>query len=349
METKPVEWVEGKVRLIDQTKLPHREVFLELGRYQEVVAAIKGMKVRGAPAIGIAAAYGLALGAQSIRAAGKETFLRRFRAMAQAFATTRPTAVNLFWAIERMRRVAASGDDPARIKEALIAEAKRIDAENEAANRTLGRLGAELIEDGSTILTHCNTGPLATGGYGTALGVIRAAHEQGKRVRVYATETRPLLQGARLTTWELMRLGIPVTLISDTMCGYFMARCQINYAIVGADRIAANGDTANKIGTYPIAVLAMEHGVPFYVAAPTSTLDLSIPSGKEIPIEERRPEEVTHIRGVPIAPPGVAAANPAFDITPHYFISAIITEKGILYEPYEARLKKLGHSGEKEA
>jgi len=342
METRPVEWVEGKVRLIDQTRLPQREVYLELGRYQEVAAAIKTMKVRGAPAIGIAAAYGLALGAQGIRAAGKEAFIKRFEAMAQTFAATRPTAVNLFWAIARMRRVAAAGDDPARIKEALIAEAMRIDAENEAANRTLGRLGAELIEDGATILTHCNTGPLATGGYGTALGVIRAAHEQGKRLQVYATETRPLLQGARLTTWELQRLGIPVTLISDTMHGYFMSRCQISYVIVGADRIAANGDVANKVGTYPIAVLAMEHGVPFYVAAPTSTIDLSVPSGSEIPIEERRPEEVTHIRGMRIAPPGVPAANPAFDITPHYFISAIITEKGVLHEPYEARLKKLG-------
>jgi methylthioribose-1-phosphate isomerase len=240
-----------------------------------------------------------------------------------------------------MNRTAQGGKGVLQIKKALIAEAKRIDAENDKANRRLSELGAELIEEGFTILTHCNTGSLATAAYGTALGVIKMAHEQGKRVKVYATETRPLLQGARLTTWELLKENIPVTLITDSMAGYFMSQGAINCVIVGADRVAANGDVANKIGTYTLAVLAAENGIPFYVAAPMSTIDFSLSSGADIPIEERNPEEVTHIQGVRIAPEKVKAANPAFDVTPHCYISAIITEKGVAREPYAEKLKRL--------
>jgi len=253
---------------------------------------------------------------------------------------TRPTAVNLFWALERMNRVAEIGGGVAEIKSAFIAEAKRIDLENDEANRELSSYGADLIGDGFTIITHCNTGALATAGYGTALGVIRMASEQGKNIHVLVSETRPLLQGARLTTWELMQYGIPFTLIADTMVGHFLHRKKIGCAIVGADRIASNGDVANKIGTYNLAVLSKENSVPFYVAAPTSTIDLSLASGGEIPIEERSAEEVTHIRGLPIAPEGVGVANPAFDITPHRYISAIITERGIVHQPYVERLRK---------
>jgi methylthioribose-1-phosphate isomerase len=258
----------------------------------------------------------------------------------QTFAATRPTAVNLFQAIERMKQ-AAIGDNVPEIKRALIDEAKQIHREEIAATRRLSQLGAKLIEDSFTILTHCNAGPLATAGYGTALGVIKAAWEQGKRISVIATETRPLLQGARLTTWELKQENIPITLITDSMAGYFMHQGKINCVIVGADRIAANGDAANKIGSYALAVLARENNIPFYVAAPTSTIDLSLASGAEIPIEERDPQEVTHIQGLPIAPQGIKAANPAFDVTPHKYISAIITEKGIIRQPYKKELIKL--------
>jgi methylthioribose-1-phosphate isomerase len=337
---KAIEWVSGKIRLIDQTRLPWEEVFLELSDYREVAAAIKEMKVRGAPAIGIAAAYGMVLGAQGIKATSKEEFVAKLRPVSETLAATRPTAVNLFWALDRMRQVVEAGDDVAGIKAALLGEAQRIDSENEEANRKLSSYGAELIKDGFTILTHCNTGSLATGGYGTALGIIKAAWEQGKSIHVFAGETRPLLQGARLTAWELTKYDIPFTLIADTMTGHFLSRGRIDCVIVGADRIASNGDVANKIGTYNLAVLAMENGVPFYVAAPTSSIDLSLGSGDEIPIEERRPEEVTHIQGIAIAPTGVAVANPAFDITPHRYISAIITERGVLREPYEMRLRK---------
>jgi methylthioribose-1-phosphate isomerase len=299
------------------------------------------MKVRGAPAIGVAAAYGIALGAQNIKAETKAKFLSQLDKILHAFASARPTAVNLFRAIDRMKKVAETTEDLAGIKQALIDEAKRIPAEEEAAQKRLSQLGAELIKDGFNILTHCNTGSLATAGYGTALGVIKAAVEQGKKIEVIVTETRPLLQGARLTAWELMQENIPVTLITDSMAGYFMSRLKVNCVIVGADRIAANGDTANKIGTYTLAVLAKENGVPFYVAAPTSTIDLSLKSGEEIPIEERNPEEVTSIGGIRLAPKGVTAANPAFDITPHKYITAIITEKGVVREPYYRGLKKL--------
>lgn len=337
---KAIEWISGKVRIIDQTRLPWEEVFVDISDYREVAAAIKEMRIRGAPAIGIAAAYGLALGAQGIETASKKEFLSKLRPISEALAATRPTAVNLFWALERMNRVAKAGESVAEIKAALIAEAQRLDAGDEAAERKLSSYGAELIKDGFTIMTHCNTGALAAG-YGTALGVIRTAWEDGKKIHVFAGETRPLLQGARLTAWELMRYEIPFTLIAATMTGHFLSRGGIDCVIVGADRIASNGDVANKIGTYNLAVLAMENGVPFYVAAPTSTIDISLASGDEIPIEERNAEEVTHIRGVPIAPEGVRVANPSFDITPHRYISAIITERGIVREPYVERLRKL--------
>ncbi|HEX75844.1 MAG TPA: S-methyl-5-thioribose-1-phosphate isomerase [Dehalococcoidia bacterium] len=338
---KTIEWLGDKIRIIDQTKLPEKTVFVELCDYAEVAAAIKEMKVRGAPAIGVAAAYGVALGAQKMRAESKDKFLSQFDQILQTFSAARPTAVNLFRAIDRMRLAATESEDPVKIRQILIDEARRIHAEEEVATERLSHLGAELIGDGFTILTHCNTGSLATAGYGTALGIIKAAKERGKKIDVIATETRPLLQGARLTAWELVQENIPTTLITDSMAGYFMSRGKVSCVIVGADRIAANGDTANKIGTYTLAVLAAENGVPFYVAAPTSTIDLSLSSGAEIPIEERNPEEVTHIGGARLAPQGTKAANPAFDVTPHYYITAIITEKGTVTEPYEFRLSKL--------
>jgi methylthioribose-1-phosphate isomerase len=339
---KPIEWLDTRLKIIDQSRLPWEEVYLELSSYQEVARAIKKMKVRGAPMIGVIAAYGIALGAQRIEASNKEGFLAEIQHITQVLASTRPTAVNLFRAINRMKAVAQAAKDIPRIKAALVAEAERIHAGEEQATRQISQFGAELIKDGSTILTHCNTGVLATAGYGTALGVIKAAKGQGKRIRVLATETRPLLQGARLTTWELIQEGIPVTLITDSMAGHFMSKGEVSCVIVGADRIAANGDVANKIGTYTLAVLAKENGIPFYVAAPTSSIDLSLPSGEQIPIEERSPREVTHVQGVPIAPEGIGVANPAFDVTPHRFISAIITEKGVVGEPYEVGLRKLG-------
>jgi methylthioribose-1-phosphate isomerase len=338
-ELKAVEWVSGKVRLIDQTKLPQEELYLEFSDYRDVAEAIKMLRVRGAPAIGIAAAYGLALGANSIKTKSKREFLTKLRTISDELAGTRPTAVNLFWALKRMNNTVKKGATVDEIKSMLVVEAKRIDAEDEEMEKTLSLYGASLIKDGDTIMTHCNTGALAAG-YGTALGVIKAAWESGKKIHVFAGETRPLLQGARLTVWELIRYGIPYTLIADTMTGHFLSKGKIDCVIVGADRIVANGDVANKIGTYNLAVLAMENGVPFYVAAPTSTIDLSTSSGEMIPIEERRPEEVTHIKGIPIAPQGSHVANPAFDVTPHRYISAIITERGVLREPYIERLKK---------
>ncbi len=338
---KPIEWVSGKVRLLDQTKLPWEEIYLELCDYQEVAQAIKEMQIRGAPAIGVTAAYGLALGAQGIEAKSKDEFLEELASITQALAATRPTARNLFWALERMGRVAQAGDDVAGIKDALLTEAQRIDRENEEGDRFIAELGAELIGVGSTILTHCNTGSLATAGYGTALGVIKKAHEQGKKIAVYATETRPLLQGARLTAWELVKAGIPATLISDGMAGHFLRKKAIDCVIVGADRIAANGDVANKIGTYMLAVLARENDVPFYVAAPTSTIDLFTASGDAISIEERSRDEVTHVRGVRITPDGIGVANPSFDVTPHRYIAAIITEKGVVREPYTDGLREV--------
>ena len=337
---KTIEWLGDKVKIIDQTKLPAPTVFVELSDYGEVVTAIREMRIRGAPAIGVAAGYGIALGAQSINAESKDKFIGQLDQILQTFAAARPTAVNLFHTIDRMKKVATTTDDTPGIKQALIEEAKRIHTEEEAATERLSQLGAELIEENFTILTHCNAGSLATAGYGTALGIIKAAREQGKQIDVIATETRPLLQGARLTVWELMQENIPATLITDSMAGHFMSRGKVDCVIVGADRIAANGDTANKIGTYTLAVLAAENGIPFYIAAPTSTIDPSLNSGEEIPIEERNPEEVTNIGGLSLAAKGVTAANPAFDVTPHRYITAIITEKGIIREPYEFRFSK---------
>ncbi len=340
MEAKAIEWIGDRLRILDQTRLPQEQRFIDLAGYQDVALAIREMKVRGAPAIGIAAAYGIALGGQAVTAANKDEFLTKLNQVIQALADTRPTAVNLFQAIDRMRKAAARGNSIAEIKRMLIDEAKQIHNEEIEATRRLSWLGAELIKDGFTILTHCNAGFLATAGYGTALGVIKAAREQGKHVSVIATETRPLLQGARLTAWELKQENIPVTLITDSMAGYFMRQGKIDCVIVGADRIAANGDVANKIGTYTLAVLAKENNVPFYVAAPTTTIDFSLVSGDEIPVEQRNAKEVTHIQGLPIAPEGIDAANPAFDITPHNYISAIITERGIIIEPYWEELAK---------
>ncbi len=329
------------VRMVDQTRLPREEVYLDLGDYRGVVSAIKELKIRGAPAIGIAGAYAVALGALKIGTANRDAFLKELDAVIDTVAASRPTARNLFFALERMRRVAAAGQAVPQITKALVHEAVSIHAEEADATLHLSLLGAGLVQDGWTVLTHCNTGPLATSGYGTALGVIIAAHRQGKDVNVFVDETRPLLQGARLTTWELQKAGVPATLITDSMAGYFMKLGRVNCVITGADCIAANGDTANKIGTYTLAVLAGENGVPFYIAAPTSTIDMSLATGDDIPIEERRPDEVTCVQGVPIAPEGFAAANPAFDVTPHRYITAIITEKGIVKQPYGEGLRNI--------
>ena len=334
LNNQPIEWLGNRVSILDQTKLPREEVYLELDDYQSIASAITELKIRGAPAIGIAAAYGIAIGALKIEPAARDEFLEKLRGIISTIADTRPTARNLFRAIDRMQQVAEAGQDVEQIKAALVDEAVKIHAEEVEATRKLSQFGAELIKDGFAVLTHCNTGSLATTGYGTALGVIIRAKEQGKGIKVFATETRPLLQGARLTTWELKKANIPVTLITDSMAGYFMSRGEVSCVIVGADRIAANGDTANKIGTYTLAVLAKENNIPFYVAAPTTTIDPSLASGDEIPIEQRSAKEVTHIQGVAIAPEGIEAANPAFDVTPHRYITAIITEKGIIREPY---------------
>jgi methylthioribose-1-phosphate isomerase len=341
MNNLPIEWLGNRVSILDQTKLPQEEVYLELSHYQDIASAITELKIRGAPAIGVAGGYGVALGALEIETSSRKEFLGRLRGISQTLAATRPTAKNLFRAIDRMEQVATVGEDIKQTKKALIDEAVKIHSEEAEATKKLSQLGAELIHDGFSILTHCNAGPLATTGYGTALGVIKWAKEQGKNIKVLITETRPLLQGARLTTWELKRANIPFTLITDSMAGYFMSRGEVSCVIVGADRIASNGDTANKIGTYSLAVLAMENGIPFYVAAPTTTIDLSLASGNEIPIEQRSPEEVTHIQGVSIAPEGINVANPAFDVTPHKYITAIITERGIIKEPYGEGLSKI--------
>ena len=338
---EPIEWLGDRVRILDQTKLPQKEVYLELSRYQQMAKAIKELKVRGAPTIGIAAAYGLVLGALQIKTENSAEFLKKFQSVVNTIISTRPTARNLFNAVERMEFSIANEKDVHKIKEILIAGAIKIHREEMAATQKLSEVGAVLLKDGDTILTHCNAGPLATTGYGTALGVIIRAHELGKKIKVYATETRPLCQGARLTTWELQKAGVPVTLITDSMAGYFMNRGEIHCVITGADRIAANGDTANKIGTYTLAVLARENGIPFYIAAPTSTIDFSVKTGEDIPIEERSGEEVTRIRGRQIAPENIPVANPAFDVTPNEYVSAIITENGIVRRPYKKSLREL--------
>jgi len=339
---KAIEWLGDRVKLLDQTQLPLKTAYLELKDYRDIASAIVGLKIRGAPAIGIAVGYGLALGGLRIKAQDAAIFRRELKAISRDLAATRPTARNLFRALERLERVAEKGTDVEQIKQALVAEAIAIHEEEAEATLKLSKLGSELLKDGSTVLTHCNTGPLATGGYGTALGVIRQAHEQGKSLKVIATETRPLLQGARLTAWELKQLGIPFTLITDSMAGYFMSRGEVDCVIVGADRIAANGDTANKIGTYTLAILATEHKIPFYVAAPLTTLDPTLKTGAEIPIEQRGPEEVTHFQGVPTAPESTKAANPAFDVTPNRYITAIITEGGIIRKPFSEGIKRIG-------
>jgi len=340
-----VEWIDGAVRILDQSRLPDRVEFVDCRDYETVAIAIKELWVRGAPAIGITAAMGMALGAQAVKAVEYEAFRASVVAMAEHLAATRPTAVNLFWALARMTRRldALQAEAIPTIKQQLIVEAQAILDEDIAMNRAIGRHGAAVIADGQTILTHCNAGALATGGYGTALGVVRAAWEEGKKIRVIADETRPVLQGARLTAWELMQDGIPVTLITDNMAGALMQQGRIHVCVVGADRITANGDVANKIGTYSVAVLAHAHGIPFYVVAPSSTIDLSMPSGEQIPIEQRDPREVTHVRGkASIAPDGVEVFNPAFDVTPARLITGIITEKGI-FKPSElaARMRSL--------
>jgi methylthioribose-1-phosphate isomerase len=332
-----VEWKDGAVRLLDQSRLPGAVEFLACRTYQEVADAIRQLKVRGAPAIGVTAALGIALGAQSVGATDYASFARAVRAICDQLAATRPTAVNLFWAIERMKRrlESLSGQPVSSIKPALVVEAQAILDEDVVLCKTMGRYGAALIHDGQTVLTHCNAGSLATAGYGTALGVIRAAWEQGKKIQVIADETRPVLQGARLTAWELMQDRIPVTLITDNMAGTLMRQGKIHLCIVGADRIAANGDVANKIGTYSVAVLAKAHEIPFYVAAPYSTIDLKTASGADIPIEQRSSVEVTTIYGShSVAPDGVAVYNPAFDITPAELITGIVTERGI-FKPGE--------------
>lgn len=332
-----VEWKNGVVRLLDQSRLPERIEFLDCRDYLAVADAIRELKVRGAPAIGVTAAMGVALGAQTVPATSYDEFTKAVLGMCDHLAATRPTAVNLFWAIERMKQKLASlrGQSIPEAKRRLVEESQRICDEDIAMCKAMGRHGASLIRDGQTILTHCNAGALATAGYGTALGVIRAAWEQGKKIKVIADETRPVLQGARLTVWELMQDKIPVTLITDNMAGALMRQGLIHLCVVGADRIAANGDVANKIGTYSVAVLAKAHGIPFYVAAPYSTIDLATKSGEQIPIEQRNPIEVTSIHGShPIAPTGVSVFNPAFDVTPADCITAIITERGV-FKPGE--------------
>ncbi len=332
-----VEWKDGAVRLLDQSRLPEQVEFLDCRDYQTVAEAIRSLKVRGAPAIGVTAAMGVALGAQTITAKDYDSFAKGLLAICDHLAATRPTAVNLFWAIERMKRTLASlrTRPITAIKTELLKESQIILDEDIALCKAMGRHGAGLIVSGQTVLTHCNAGALATAGYGTALGVIRAAWEQGKKIQVIADETRPVLQGARLTAWELMQDKIPVTLITDNMAGSLMRQGKIQVCIVGADRIAANGDVANKIGTYSVAVLAKAHGIPFYVAAPYSTIDLKTQTGADIPIEQRNPLEVTTIHGSHrVAPSGVAVYNPAFDVTPAEFITGIITERGI-FKPGE--------------
>jgi methylthioribose-1-phosphate isomerase len=342
-EIRTVWWSKNKVKLIDQTKLPFKTEILEFHDYRKLARAIKEMRLRGAPAIGVATALGIALGINYSKASSYKELSQELDRAIKTFQETRPTAVNLFWACEKMRKEFREnkGKSLKEIKKILIQEAKRITQKDIECCKRIGELGASLIKKGDSILTHCNAGALATAGYGTALGVIKRAHEESKRIKVLVDETRPRLQGARLTTWELKREGIPFILITDNMAGYFMKGKKIDLVIVGADRIARNGDVANKIGTYSIAVLAKEHKVPFYVACPTSTIDLRLSSGNRIPIEERNPKEVTHIGGRALVPKGTRAANPAFDLTPNKYVKAIITEKGIARRPYRKSLKKL--------
>jgi len=336
-----LEWTPGGVVFIDQTKLPSEEVYVTCTTHQQVADAIRNMVVRGAPAIGVAAAMGIALGARNSKTENAADLKKDFDQICEIIRQTRPTAVNLFWAIRRMtEKFESLRPRPiAQLQQALIEEAQRMHAEDIAANQAMGRHGATLMPSSGGVLTHCNAGALATAGYGTALGVIRAAIEQGKKIHVYADETRPFLQGSRLTAWELMKDGIPTTVISDNMAGALMQQGKIGAIVVGADRIAANGDVANKIGTYTVAVLAKEHRIPFYVAAPISTVDLNTPDGSKIPIEQRSAREVTHIGGKQMVPDGVEIENPAFDVTPAKYVAAIVTERGIIRRPTAAKIR----------
>jgi methylthioribose-1-phosphate isomerase len=342
---QPIEWTERGVVMLDQRKLPAEEISYTYTDYREVAKAIREMVIRGAPAIGVAAAMGVALGVQKSAAKTVEELRSEFATICETLAKTRPTAVDLFWALERMKarfaELTRSYLDLAGIRQALIKEAQEVHAEKKATDEAIGRFGAEYMPKEGQVMTQCNAGALATAGIGTALGVIRVAYEQGRKLHVLVPETRPYLQGARLTAWELHRGGIPLTVITDNMVGHFLKTGKVGAIITGADRIAANGDTANKIGTYQIAVLAKENKIPFYIAAPISTFDLSIASGEQIPIEERTAAEVTHIQGVRITPTGVAAAHPAFDVTPNRYISAIFTEQGVATAPYTESLQKL--------
>jgi len=340
-----IEWQDEAVVMIDQRKLPGAEIYVKCQSAAQVAKAIKTMVIRGAPAIGVAAAMGLALGVKRTSETGTQKLATEFYKLCEMMAATRPTAVNLFWAIDRMKRVfaelATSGASVDQIKKRLEEEARRIHDEDVASCRAMGAHGAAMVPDTARILTHCNAGALATAGYGTALGVIRGAVEQGKKVAVLADETRPFLQGARLTAWELTKDGIDTTVITDNMCGAMMRGGQVDLVVVGADRIAANGDVANKIGTYTVAVLAKEHGIPFYVAAPISTIDLATPDGSKIPIEERNAREVTHLGPVRLTPEAAHVRNPAFDVTPHRYVTAIITERGVAKPPYSESLARL--------
>ncbi|MGH7794747.1 MAG: S-methyl-5-thioribose-1-phosphate isomerase [Candidatus Binatia bacterium] len=343
MAVKTIEWKNDRVIMLDQRLLPHREVYRVCRDYNQVAEAIRAMVIRGAPAIGVAAAMGVALGALQ---APPKTFDRAFERILVTLGKTRPTAVNLFWALQRMRQVyshhRSQGIDA--VKRALKEEAQKIYKEDIAANRQLGKYGVALLRNASQIMTHCNAGALATAGYGTALGVLRALKESGKQFEVFVNETRPFLQGARLTAWELKKEKIPATLITDNMAGYLMQTGKVDAIVVGCDRVAANGDVANKIGTYTLAVLARRHGIPFYVAGPTSSIDMDCPCGKDIPIEQRDPKEVSHIFGKALAPKGIRVFNPAFDITAQDLISAIITEKGVIHPPYQQNIRThVGH------
>jgi methylthioribose-1-phosphate isomerase len=343
---RTIDWHEGRVRMIDQRLLPGQLVINEYTDYADVAAAIQTMVIRGAPAIGAAAAFGMALAAVQSSATNCQNLVEDLSKAAKVLRASRPTAANLFWAIDRMLRLARNQEiaDPEELRQDLIDEAKRVADEDVEINRRMGKHGAELIRDGDHILHHCNTGALAAVDYGTALGVVRTAHEQGKNIHVFVDETRPRLQGARLTAWELEQLGIPYTLIVDNAAGHFMRTGQVDIVLVGSDRTAANGDVANKIGTYKLAVVARENGIPFYPVVPTSTIDLSLPTGDDIPIEERDPGEVTGLQwaedGRPIAPAGASVANPAFDVTPHRYVTGIVTENGIAYPPFDQSLRR---------
>jgi len=336
-----IAWRDNQVVMIDQRKLPNQEKYVVCKNHRSVIRAIQTLVIRGAPAIGVAGAMGVALGALKIRTGDRALFKARFDAVCSDMVSARPTAANLAWAVDRMKQVARrnNNEDVGKLKSRLVSEAEKILGEDIAINQAMGRHGQRLLKDGDRVLTHCNAGALATGGYGTALGVIRAAVAAGKQIQVFADETRPFLQGARLTAWELVEEGIPVTVISDNAAGYMMQQGQVDAVIVGADRIAANGDVANKIGTYMVAVLAKTHKVPFYVAAPLSTIDISTKTGTKIPIEQRDQKEVTHFLGKKIVPDRAGAQYPAFDVTPHRYVSAIITEKGVISPPFKARIQ----------